>query len=98
MSVEATPPVAMSAELTPPVAIFEEVTAPLARSTVRIVASLMSSDLTWPFLMSSERTVFLPASAPAVPLMASTRTATIGASLGLRAGPWGVVWSLRTSS
>ena len=46
---------------------------------------LMSPDFTWPFLMSPESTEFLPVSAPAVPLIASTRTATIGASLGLRA-------------
>ena len=40
---------------------------------------LMSPDFTWLFLMSPESTLFLPLSAPAVPLIASTSTATISA-------------------
>jgi hypothetical protein len=80
----------MSAESTALLAIFAEVTAPVARSAVPTAPSLMSTDLTRLFLMSLEPTVFLPVSAPAVPLIASTSTATIGARLGLRPFETGV--------
>ena len=69
---------------TAPVPMSLDFTWPFLMSLVRTAPALMSLDFTWPFLMSPESTEFLPASAPAVPLIASTRTATIGASLGLR--------------